>query len=89
MDMDTLKQMFDMHIRECEGRDTRATANFTEIKNMFKGIWDTMDKNRDDDKTEKAVLADRMRNLEVRGALFFGGLIALSKAFDWIFMLHK
>lgn len=79
IDNEALKQMFNMHIKECDGRDERNSKAIDEIKGMFKGIWDAQDEMR-----------RTVTNMQIRAALFLGGLIVLGKAFDYIFMwVHK
>ena len=41
--MESLQQIIGMHIKECDARDARNASSFTEIKQMSKGIWDTID----------------------------------------------
>jgi len=83
MDIDALKQLFDMHIKECDQRDVRNTKSFDSITGMVKGIWDAMDKNRDTDKSDKDAMKKDITNLQIRLALGLGGLIMVSKAVDW------
>lgn len=79
MDFDSLKQMFDMHIKECDSRDERNSLAITEIKGMFKGIWDAQDDMR-----------EKVTNIQVRMALALGGLIVVGKALDYfIAWVHK
>ena len=96
MEMETLKSMFEMHIRECDGRDARNEKARDEVRNMFKGIWDTLDTDRagakldrEEDQKDREAIKDDLKKLELRAAFFFGGIIALSKVFDYMFMLHK
>lgn len=72
MDFEALKQMFEMHIKECDGRDLRNAKSFDEIKGMFKGIWDAQDK-----------MGDKVANLQIRAAIALGGLIVVGKALDY------
>lgn len=79
MDFDTLKQMFDMHIKECDGRDAKNVKTFDEIKGMFKGIWDAQDS-----------MSQKVTNLQIRLAWMLGGLIAAGKVLDYFIQwYHK
>ena len=93
---ETLSAIITAHIRECDARDLRTSKAFDEIKSYFKGIWDTIDKNmainkadRADDQKDRETIKEDLKKLELRAAFFLGGLITLSKIFDYIFLLHK
>ena len=89
METETLNAIISAHIKECDARDVRNSQSQSEVKGFFKGIWDTMDKNREIDKEEKANILERMRLLEIRAAFFFGGITIVGKAFDYMFLAHK
>ena len=72
MDMDSLKQMFDMHIKECDNRDERNVKTFEKMENLVKGVWDAQDK-----------MQESIGRLYVRGSMIIGGLIVVSRALDW------
>jgi len=72
MDMDSLKQMFDMHIKECDARDTRNVKSIDEFKGMVKGIWDSQDEMR-----------ESITKLQIRIAQGLTALILFGKAVDY------
>jgi len=79
MDTDSLKEMFEMHIKECDGRDVRNSAAVTEIKSMFKGIWDAQDDMR-----------KMVTNMQIRASIALGGLIVGGKVLDYFLeWVHK
>ena len=73
MDIDSLKQMFDMHIKECDQRDERNSNAIVEMKDLVKGVWDSQDK-----------MQESITKLYIRGAMILGGLIVLGRIMDWI-----
>lgn len=79
MDFDSLKNMFEMHIKECDGRDARNSKSFDEIKSMFKGIWDAQDKT-----------SEKLTNLQIKFGVGIVTLILIGKALDYyIAWFHK
>lgn len=78
METESLHQIIEMHIKECDGRDARNASNFSEIKGMFKGIWDAQDK-----------MQDAVAKLQVRGGLALGGIIVIGKLLDYYIEFHK
>ncbi len=90
MDQELLTKLFDMHIKECDGRDQRNTKSIEEIKGMFKGIWDAQDQMRDDNTRENNEMRRDITNLQVRFALALGGLIVIGKLIDYLLpMVHR
>ena len=77
MDADSLQAMFEMHIKECDGRDARNTAAINKMEGMFKGIWDAQDKMSDEHKNVTNSLRADITTLQIRAALALGGLIVV------------
>lgn len=79
MDMDSLKQMFEMHIKECDKRDERNIKTNDRIETLFKGIWDAHDE-----------MKQTVTNLQMRIAMGIGALIVIGKGIDYYFLtIHK
>jgi uncharacterized NAD(P)/FAD-binding protein YdhS len=89
MEIETLNAIVSSHLKECEKREIRYTHLFDEIKLYFKGIWDTIDENKREDKEEKETIKNDLKKLEIRAAMFFGGLLALKSVFDYLILGHK
>ncbi len=77
MDIESLRDMFNMHIKECDDRDQRNAEAVKDIKSMFKGIWDAQDKMRD------GIVA-----LQIKIATFLGGFMVVIKIIE-MYVEHK
>lgn len=77
MDSDALFKMFEMHIKECDGRDNRNVSATNEIKNMIKGLWDAHDDMR-----------RTVTSLQIKLAVGIGMFVAAGKILDYFFLVH-
>lgn len=91
VDFDSLKQLFDMHIKECDARDVRNAKSFESMTSMVKGIWDTMDNNKEADSKERAAMKNDITNINLRIAYALGGLVVILWLLDHAvtFLGHK